>query len=146
MVSDFFAPHLQNGLDFFDHFFEQIMLESNRLTVGIFVGLFLLILIVIFVVKKLKPEAGKKIGSKMMAVKDFVAPGKCLNLGKSGVKYTERETDKDRQTDRQTDRQREAGKKIGSKMMAVKDFVAPGKRSKSGKEWRKMHRKRKGER
>jgi hypothetical protein len=82
MASDFFAPHLQNGLDFFDHFVEQIMLESNRLTVGVFVGLFLLILIAIFVVKKFKPEAGKKIGSKMMAVKDFVAPGKRFNSGK----------------------------------------------------------------
>ena len=97
MASDFFAPHLQNGLDLFDHFVEQIMLESNRLTIGVFVGLFLLILIVIFVVKKFKPEAGKKIGSKMMAVKDFVAPGKCLILGKSGEG---REREKEKQTER----------------------------------------------
>lgn len=41
----------------------------------VILGLFMIIPFIVLIVRRFKPEAGEKIGSKMMAVKDFVAPG-----------------------------------------------------------------------
>ena len=78
MDTDLLKPYLENGLAYMDKLLELCHLEANPYvwpTVVLIFGLLLLVPIIIYIVRKLKPEAGQKIGSKMMAVKDFVAPG-----------------------------------------------------------------------
>jgi hypothetical protein len=78
MATEAFTPYLENGLAYLDKLLEVCHLESNPYvwpTLITIFGLLLLFPIVVFIVRKVKPEAGQKIGSKMMAVKDFVAPG-----------------------------------------------------------------------
>ena len=75
MATEVLTSYLNDSLAFFDKTLELCNLEANKQTYGLIAGLVLLLALIIFIVRKFKPEAGQKIGSKMMAVKDFVAPG-----------------------------------------------------------------------
>lgn len=75
MYSDLLTPFLTEGMKQFDHQLQLWDMTEYRMYILFILGVILLLPFVVYLISKFKPEARQKIESKMMAVKDFVAPG-----------------------------------------------------------------------